>query len=60
MAKTDCREVIEAFEAFLNAPEARRFEIAGARSFQGVPRAPRAKQSPGATAGGRDSGRRRP
>lgn len=29
MGKTDCREVIEAFEAFLNAPEARRPEIAG-------------------------------
>ena len=29
MVKTDCREVIEAYEAFLNAPEARRSEIAG-------------------------------
>jgi len=28
MGKTDCREVIEAFEAFLDAPEARRSEIA--------------------------------
>ena len=30
MAKTDCREVIEALEAFLNAPEARRSDIEGA------------------------------
>ena len=30
MGKTDCREVIEAFEAFLNAPETHRPEIKGA------------------------------
>ena len=30
MGKTDCREVIEAFEAFLNAPETHRPEIEGA------------------------------
>lgn len=30
MAKTDCRKVIEAFEEFLNAPEERRADIAGA------------------------------
>ncbi len=29
MAKTGCREVIEAFEEFLNAPETRRSEIVG-------------------------------